>query len=122
MSESPLIDGEKLIVSPGGSGAGVVALNKADGSVIWKSESDEPGYSSPIVAEIAGVKQYVLLTGEAGIGLRASDGRLLWRYSKVANRHGEHRHADRLRRQGLLVERLRHRLRPACSLSRREEA
>ncbi len=85
ISESPLIDGEKVIVSPGGSGAGIVALNKASGELIWKSESDEPGYSSPVIAQVGGVKQYVLLTGEAGIGLRASDGKLLWRYSKVSN-------------------------------------
>ncbi len=86
ISESPLIDGEKIIVSPGGAGAGVVALNKADGELIWKSESDEPGYSSAVTAVIGGVKQYILLTGEAGVGLRASDGRLLWRYARVSNR------------------------------------
>ncbi len=85
LSESPLIDGEKIIVSPGGRGAAVVALNKSDGSLIWKSESDEAGYSSALVAEAGGVRMYVLLTGDAAIGLRADSGELLWRYSKVAN-------------------------------------
>ena len=85
LSESPLIDGEKIIVSPGGRGAAVVALNKSDGSLIWKSESDEAGYSSAVVAEAGGVRMYVLLTGDAAIGLRADSGELLWRYSKVAN-------------------------------------
>jgi outer membrane protein assembly factor BamB len=86
LSESPLIDGEQLIVNVGGSGASVVAFNKSDGSVLWRSESDRAGYSSAVVAEVAGVRQYILLTGEAGIGLRASDGKLLWRYTKVSNR------------------------------------
>ena len=85
ISESPLIDGDKIIVSPGGRGAGVVALDKSDGGLIWKSQSDEPGYSSPVVAEIGGLRTYVLLTGEAAIGLRADNGELLWRYPQVAN-------------------------------------
>lgn len=85
ISESPLIDGDRVIVTPGGRNAGVVALNKTDGSIIWQSESDRAGYSSAVSATIAGVPQYVLLTASAGIGVRASDGRLLWRYENVAN-------------------------------------
>lgn len=85
ISESPLIDGNRVIVTPGGRDAGVVALNKSDGKVIWRSQSDRAGYSSAVSANIAGIHQYVLLTGSASIGLRASDGRLLWRYEKVAN-------------------------------------
>ncbi len=85
ISESPLIDGDRVIATPGGRGAGVVALNKLDGSVIWKSESDRAGYSSAVSANLAGIHQYVLLTGSAGIGVRASDGKLLWRYTKVSN-------------------------------------
>lgn len=86
LSESPLIDGEKLIVNAGGPGASVVALNKQDGSLIWKSESDEAGYSSAVAAEVGGVRLYVVLTGEAAIGLRADDGKLLWRYAQVSNK------------------------------------
>lgn len=86
ISESPLIDGEKIIVNAGGPGASVVALNKADGSLIWKSESDEAGYSSAVVAEVGGIRMYVVLTGEAAIALRADDGKLLWRYEQVSNR------------------------------------
>ena len=85
LSESPLIDGEKLIVNAGGPGASVVALKKSDGSLIWKSESDEAGYSSAVIAEVGGIKMYVLLTGEAAIGLRADTGKLLWRYTRVSN-------------------------------------
>jgi outer membrane protein assembly factor BamB len=86
LSESPLIDGEQLIVNAGGSGASVVALNKNNGQVIWKSQSDEAGYSSAMVAVTGGIRQYVLLTGEAAIGVRADNGELLWRYDKVSNR------------------------------------
>ncbi len=86
ISESPLIDGEKIIVNAGGPGASVVALNKADGSLIWKSESDEAGYSSAVIAEVGGIRMYVVLTGEAAIALRADDGKLLWRYEQVSNR------------------------------------
>lgn len=85
LSESPLVDGDKLIVNPGGPGASVVALNKNTGAVLWKSESDEAGYSSAVIAEVGGIKMYVLLTGEAAIGLRADNGKLLWRYAKVSN-------------------------------------
>jgi outer membrane protein assembly factor BamB len=86
LSESPLIDGERLIVNAGGPGASVVALNKTNGQVLWKSQSDEAGYSSAMVAVTGGIRQYVLLTGEAGIGVRADNGELLWRYDKVSNR------------------------------------
>ncbi len=86
LSESPLVDRGRVIVNAGGPGASVVALNKNDGSLIWKSESDEAGYSSAVVAEVGGVKMYVMLTGEAAIGLRADTGELLWRYAGVSNR------------------------------------
>ncbi|MDA1234946.1 MAG: PQQ-like beta-propeller repeat protein [Acidobacteria bacterium] len=85
ISESPLIDGDRVIATPGGRDAGVVALNKLDGGVVWKSESQRAGYSSAVSAVMAGVHQYVLLTASGGVGVRAADGKLLWRYAKVAN-------------------------------------
>jgi outer membrane protein assembly factor BamB len=88
LSESPLIDGERLIVTPGGRGAGMVALDKTTGKTLWKSAelSDPAGYASAIVAEAAGVRCYINLTSRGGVGVRASDGKLLWRYDRVANR------------------------------------
>jgi outer membrane protein assembly factor BamB len=88
ISESPLVDGNLLIVSPGGRGAGMVALDKMTGKTVWtaKELNDEPGYASPIVADVDGVRTIMTLTAEAGIGVRASDGRLMWRYRQVANR------------------------------------
>ena len=86
LSESPLIDGQRIIVNAGGDGASIVALDKSNGNVLWKSLSDEAGYSSAMVAEAGGVRHYVLLTGEGAVGVRASDGALLWRYDGVSNR------------------------------------
>jgi len=87
-SESPLIDGKVLLCSPGGSGATVVALNKQDGSLIWKAptpEGDDASFSSPVVATIGGVKQYVLFLAKGVAGLKADTGELLWRYTKTAD-------------------------------------
>jgi outer membrane protein assembly factor BamB len=86
ISESPLIDGDRLIVNPGGSGASIVALNKKDGSLLWKSQSDEAGYSSAIVFDLGKVRHVVAFTGEAAVGLSAANGELLWRYDRVSNR------------------------------------
>ena len=87
LSESPLIDGSNVIVSPGGRMAGMVALDKLTGKTVWVSRdlNDEAGYSSPVVADVQGVRTIMTLTGQAGVGVRASDGKLMWRYTQVAN-------------------------------------
>jgi outer membrane protein assembly factor BamB len=87
ISESPLVDGTMVIVTPGGRSAGVVALDKMSGKTIWTSKelSDEAGYSSPIVADVQGVRTIMTITAEAAVGVRASDGKLMWRYTRVAN-------------------------------------
>jgi outer membrane protein assembly factor BamB len=87
LSESPLIDGARVIVSPGGRNAGMAALDKMTGATVWVSKelSDEAGYASPVIADVQGVRTIMTLTGNAGIGVRASDGKLMWRYSNVSN-------------------------------------
>jgi FOG: WD40-like repeat len=85
ISESPLVLGNKVLVNAGGSGASIVALNKADGSLIWKSQSDRAGYSSAIPLELNGTTQVVFFTGRRAVGLDAKDGRLLWEYEKPSN-------------------------------------
>jgi outer membrane protein assembly factor BamB len=85
-TESPLVDGDRLIVAPGGPGAAVVALNKNTGDVLWKSQNDRPGYSSAIAFDIGATRALAVLTAEAAIGLDARNGALLWRYARVANR------------------------------------
>lgn len=86
ISESPLIVGEKLLVNPGGPGASIVALNKKDGTLIWKSQSDRSGYSSAIAIDAAGTSQVVFFTSTRAVGLDLKDGRLLWEYQKPSNR------------------------------------
>ena len=88
ISESPLVDGAHVIVSPGGSGAGMVKLDKMTGKTVWtaKELSDAAGYSSPIVADVQGVRTYMTFTAAAGVGVRASDGKLMFRYPNAANR------------------------------------
>ncbi len=87
ISESPLVDGDKLIVTPGGRDAGVVALDKMTGRTIWTSRdlSDEAGYASVVAADVQGVRTLMTLTSAGGIGIRASDGKVMWNYRQVAN-------------------------------------
>jgi outer membrane protein assembly factor BamB len=113
--ESPLVDGDKLIVTPGGADAILVALNKLTGETIWKAtlpdspagDSATPGnsgdgrggargpgggggaaYASPIAIDFDGQRQYVQLTARTLIGVASSDGKFLWRYDRPANRMG----------------------------------
>jgi outer membrane protein assembly factor BamB len=93
-SESPLVDGDLLVFTPGGPWAAMVAVQKATGQKVWETEEmpslgpkgrDGAGYSSIVVSNGAGVKQYVQLMGKGLVGIRASDGKFLWGYNRVAN-------------------------------------
>lgn len=87
LSESPLLEEGKLLVTPGGSGAGVVALDPASGREIWRARelSDNAHYSSLIAGEHEGVKYVTTMTAQAGVGVRLSDGKLLWKYERACN-------------------------------------
>jgi outer membrane protein assembly factor BamB len=85
MSESPLVDGSRVIVSPGGRGASIVALDKADGALVWKSGNETAGYASAVIGEAGGVRQIITLNDAAAVGVRADTGQQLWRYPRVAN-------------------------------------
>jgi hypothetical protein len=80
-SESPLIDGEQVVITPGGAEGSVAALNKKTGALLWRSKdfTDPPHYSSLIIAEIGGVRQYLQLTAQSVVGVAAADGKVLWR-------------------------------------------
>jgi outer membrane protein assembly factor BamB len=86
LSESPLVLADRIIVAPGGSNAAVVALKKTDGSLIWKTQSDEPGYSSAMLHTIGTIQEAIVFTGQRALGVDVNDGRLLWSYDRVANR------------------------------------
>lgn len=88
-SESPLVDGDVVVVTPGGAEATIVALHADTGDVKWKSaipEGNDAAYASIVIAEIDGVKQYVqfLAEGVGVVGVAAEDGKLLWQYEKTA--------------------------------------
>ncbi len=96
-AESPLIDGDVLVCTPGGDKAALVALNKKDGKVIWKAivpggagsggrmrmSPNMAAYSSPIVATVGGIKQYIQILTGTMVGVAAKDGKLLWHYDKM---------------------------------------
>jgi outer membrane protein assembly factor BamB len=85
-SESPLVDGNRLIVMPGGREASLVSLDKMTGKVQWKAGSDSAGYSSAIVADVAGVRQVIALSGESAFGVQENTGEVLWHYNRISNR------------------------------------
>lgn len=91
--ESPLVDGDRLICTPGGPEAAMVALDKRTGEVIWKAKlpaigpggREGAGFASAVISEAAGIRQYVQLMGRGVVGIAAKDGRFLWSYNAIAN-------------------------------------
>jgi outer membrane protein assembly factor BamB len=86
-SESPLVDGDKVICMPGGDKGTLAALDKKKGTVLWRSKDlkDAAPYSSIVPATIAGMRQYVVMTPDHVAGVAAADGRRLWEYARKAN-------------------------------------
>ncbi len=84
-TESPLLDGDVLVCTPGGPVAAMLAVDKRTGKVIWKTpieSANQAGYASPIVATAGGRKLYVQFMGAAAVGIDAKTGERLWRYRK----------------------------------------
>ncbi len=92
-SESPLVDGDRVIVTPGHIQALMVALDRKTGEDLWRTAgrrlgpigADGAGYSSARVSEAAGTRHYVQLVGRGLIGVEAESGKLLWGYNRVAS-------------------------------------
>lgn len=81
MAASPLIVDDKVIVLPGGtSGKSVVAYNKNNGAPVWRVLNDTQAYVSPMLAELAGRRQIVVVSSSRVVGLAPEDGALLWSY------------------------------------------
>jgi outer membrane protein assembly factor BamB len=80
-SESPLVDGDKVIVTPGGRGGTVVALNKRTGETVWRTKdwTDAPAYTGAIVAEVGGIRQYIQTSERTLAGIAADSGKVLWK-------------------------------------------
>ena len=83
-SWSPLVDGEQLICVPGGPQGLLAALNKKTGEVIWRSKEvkDPATYSSPLLATLGGVKQYIQQTNAGLVGVEAKTGNRLWYFKR----------------------------------------
>lgn len=90
--ETPLVDGNRLVFTPGGPDAMMVAVAKLTGETIWQAAipplgskgKDSHGFSSIVATEVAGVRQYVQLVGRGLIGIAADDGRFLWGYNDIS--------------------------------------
>jgi outer membrane protein assembly factor BamB len=98
-SESPLVDGDKLVCTPGTEDGTLMALDKKTGKTLWKCKVPEgptgdrgflgtsgAAYSSVIAIDFEGVRQYVQLTATTMVGV-STDGKLLWRYDRASNTH-----------------------------------
>jgi outer membrane protein assembly factor BamB len=93
-SESPLVDGDRVVCTPGGPQSAIVALDKKTGSEIWRSTvpplgdhgGDGAAYASIVIGNGGGVRQYVQLMGRGVVGVATADGKFLWGYNRVANR------------------------------------
>jgi outer membrane protein assembly factor BamB len=93
-SESPLVDGNKLICTPGAKDAMIAALDKRTGNILWKAAQpdgigkkgkDGAAYSSVVIGQGGGVRQYIQLVGRGLISVDADSGKVLWTYNRVAN-------------------------------------
>jgi outer membrane protein assembly factor BamB len=92
-AESPLVDGDRLIVTPGGDETFIAALDRHTGATIWRTavpafgEAGVPGagYSSAVISEGGGIRQYVQLLAYGVAGVEAETGRLLWTYGRMSN-------------------------------------
>jgi outer membrane protein assembly factor BamB len=81
-AHAPLVDGDVVVCVPGGKQGLLAGLDKATGKVLWRSKgvTDQASYSSPIVVEVGGVRQYVQAVNRGTLGVSTKDGKLLWRY------------------------------------------
>ncbi len=92
-SESPLVDDQQVVCTPGVADAALVALDKTTGELIWKCTmpaigeqgKDGAGYTTIVAAEIDGVRQYITILGRGAIGVAAETGQFLWGYNRIAN-------------------------------------
>lgn len=83
-SESPLIDGDRLVCMPGGRRGTVIALHKNTGKVLWRSSDlvDPAAYTSLMRVEIGGIRQYLVFTSRHVAGIAAEDGKVLWKHQR----------------------------------------
>jgi outer membrane protein assembly factor BamB len=71
---SPLVEGDLVIVQPGGKGGSVVAFDKNSGELRWRAGKNPAGYSSPVGATVGGQRVVFAMTGDALLVIRTADG------------------------------------------------
>jgi outer membrane protein assembly factor BamB len=82
MACSPLVLGDRVIITTGAPDATVVALERKSGAVAWTAGKDiPPGYSSPAVLKVAGEEQLVVFHGSGTFGLDPATGAERWSHS-----------------------------------------
>jgi outer membrane protein assembly factor BamB len=83
ISESPLVVDKKVIATPGGNKASMVAFNIENGKVVWETPPLNEGtqYTNPLLIEDKGMKVIVTHTLTYIIGVDAKDGKLLWKFN-----------------------------------------
>jgi len=88
IAESPLLDGDRVILTPGGEKHNVVALDRFTGDLIWTSKGfGEPsGYCSPILVQHNDTRLIITMTAESVLGIDADNGDAYWR-SELIQRH-----------------------------------
>ncbi len=81
IAESPLVDGNRVICTPGGSSVNIVALNRFTGETVWisKGNGDPSAYCTPILVEHNGTRLIVTMTAESILGVDAENGKVYWR-------------------------------------------
>jgi outer membrane protein assembly factor BamB len=89
---SPLVDGDQLICYPGGPKGALAALDRQTGNLLWRSKDVKVqcSYSSPIVGEVGGVRQYIFVSNEGLHGVDAKDGKSLWNWKKTFPKYGDY--------------------------------
>ena len=103
MAASPLIVDDKVIVLPGGtSGKSVVAYNKNTGAPVWKVLNDTQAYVSPMLVELAGRRQIIVVSSTRVVGLAPENGALLWSYAWDTEQRHQRLAANRGRSESLL--------------------
>jgi outer membrane protein assembly factor BamB len=79
-STQPLVEKDLLIVDVGGdSGQSILAFQKKNGTVQWKTHTDKQGYSTPIAVTVNGQRQILVFTGTSLVSV-SPQGNVLWKY------------------------------------------
>lgn len=88
LASSPLVDGDLVYIQAGGGLGSLAAFDKTTGKLVWKAGDDPVGYSSPVVADVAGVRQVIAVSGTSAFGVEAKTGAMLWQTDWETQHHG----------------------------------